>query len=96
MGNENYDRSKQMQLNVIRAELLKSLQEAGISDIVIPSRNSLAIDPRQFECDYYRALSGDVNAINEFHGEYMGQYSWAEMTTGAILEKDSRFTHANK
>ena len=83
--NMPYDRSIQKQLNVIRSDLLKSLEDAGILNIVVQSRNSLAINPKAFDCDYYMALSGDVMAFNDFHGEYMAQYSWAEFTTGALV-----------
>ena len=83
--NMSYDRSIQKQLNVIRSDLLKSLEDAGILNIVVQSRNSLAINPKAFDCDYYMALSGDVMAFNDFHGEYMAQYSWAEFTTGALV-----------
>jgi two-component system LytT family response regulator len=79
-----YDRSIQKQLNVIRSDLLKSLEDAGALGMIVQSRNSLAVDPKAFDCDYYQALSGDVMAFNDFHGEYMAQYSWAEFTTGLL------------
>ena len=33
------------------------------------------------------ALAGDVAAINSFTGEYMMSYSWAEYTTGMLVNK---------
>ena len=82
--NAEYDRSHQLQLNVIRSDLIKSLEQSGAGDILIQSRNSLAVFPEAFDCDYYMALKGDLVALNSFHGEYMGQYSWAEPTTGEL------------
>lgn len=82
--NVPYDRSHQKQLNVIRADLIKSLQDAGALDMLILSRNSLAVNPDAFDCDYYMALAGDMTKLNSFHGEYMAQYSWAEFTTGSL------------
>lgn len=87
--NTEYDRSHQMQLNVIRAELIKTLKEAGIEDILVRSRNSLAVDPKKFDCDYYQAMEGDVAALNQFHGEYMRQYSWVEFTIGTITAREN-------
>lgn len=87
--NAEYDRSHQMQLNVIRSELIRTLKEAGIEDILVRSRNSLAVDPGKFDCDYYQAMEGDVTALNQFHGEYMCQYSWAEFTVGTIAAREN-------
>ena len=36
------------------------------------------------ECDYYKYLNGEPNALNSYSGEYMMQYSWAEMTNGFL------------
>ena len=68
----------------IGSNLVKGLNEQGIEDILVRSRNSLAVDPGKFDCDYYQAMEGDVTALNQFHGEYMRQYSWAEFTIGTI------------
>lgn len=67
--------------------LMRSLKEAGIKEIVIKKWNYLAIDPTKVVCDYYQFLQGDLKAINAYMGEYMCQYSWAEMTTAAIENK---------
>ena len=39
-------------------------------------------DTNLLDCDYYRMLAGDMDAVNDFQGEYMTQYSWAEITVG--------------
>lgn len=67
--------------------MLRTLKEAGASDIIVKKWNYLAVDPEKLECDYYQFLKGDVRAVNEYLGEYMSQYSWAEMTTAALDEK---------
>lgn len=38
------------------------------------------------DCDYYDWKKGKPWAINDYQGEYMTQYSWAEMTHGALEE----------
>ena len=43
-------------------------------------------DKTKFECDFYNYLKNDSMAINSYMGEYMNQYSWAELTH-AYLEK---------
>ncbi|MBS7008770.1 response regulator [Anaerostipes sp.] len=69
----------------ITFNLTKALKEAGVEDILIKQSRKLAIDPSKVDCDYYRALSGDVGQLNLFAGEYMSNYSWAEFTVGELL-----------
>ena len=71
----------------IVAELKKVLKACGAEKVFICERNLFAIDVNQVDCDYYRFLEGDVAAVNSYHGEYMRQYSWAEMTLGALEKK---------
>lgn len=71
--------------------MMRSLKEAGIEHIVIKKWNYLAIDPDKVLCDYYQFLKGDLGAINTYMGEYMSQYSWAEMTTAQLEEKKHKF-----
>ncbi|MCR5367783.1 hypothetical protein [Eubacterium sp.] len=48
----------------------------------------IAIKRDMIDCDYYRMLGGDVNAVNSYHGEYMKQYSWAEYTNAKLHFSD--------
>ena len=41
----------------------------------------------KFSCDYYQFLDGETSAISSFVGEFMSQYSWAEITTASLLGK---------
>ena len=84
-----YDRSRQKQFSVIRADLIKSLKLAEAEYILAVNRDSLAVKPEEFDCDYYMMLAGDSVAINSFAGEYMSAYPWAEFTTAAITDKYS-------
>ncbi|MDD3334513.1 MAG: response regulator [Eubacteriales bacterium] len=87
-----YDRARQKLLSTICIDMQKSLKQVGAEQIVLKTNNLLAINPEAFDCDYYRALSGDVASINRFMGEYMAAYSWAEFTTGALTTKFSAMT----
>ena len=66
-------------------DLKGTLSQIGINNIVIRRRGSIGIDSTCLDCDYYRFLKGDIQAVNAFRGEYMKQYSWAESTLGHIL-----------
>ena len=45
--------------------------------------------PERIDCDYYRMLAGDMDAVNRFRGEYMAQYSWAELTKGELYFRNT-------
>ena len=66
------------------SDLRKTLREIGMEDILVRRSGQAAILRDRVDCDYYRMLDGDMQATNAFHGEYMIQYSWAELTTGRL------------
>lgn len=77
-GENVYDRKVEDYINKIYKEMVRSLKEEGISDILVKERNYYAIDPKKFLCDRYEFEEGKQYAVNKFRGEYMNQYSWAE------------------
>lgn len=81
-----YDRVTQDYINHIIADMVLSLKAAGAEQILIRRRNFLAVDTSQFQCDLYAFDKGEAYAINSFKGEYMVQYSWAEVTGGRLYD----------
>jgi two-component SAPR family response regulator len=79
-----YDRTKQKNLQVYVASLVKTLNAAGINDLILRNRQGILINTKIVDCDYYRFIEGDARAINSFTGQYMSAYSWAEFTTGYL------------
>ena len=79
-----YDRTRQKNLQVYIASLVKSLQGAGVNDLILKSRQGILLNTKIVDCDYYRFLEGDTRAINSFTGQYMSAYSWAEFTVGYL------------
>jgi len=76
--------SRKVQLRKYVADLCHTLERAGAGDAFLKARNSFAASKDAFDCDYYRFLQGDAEAVNAYHGEYMAQYGWAEMTLGSL------------
>lgn len=79
------------QRNYVRkliSELTRVLQSVGAQDAFIKRRNSFAVDTAKIDCDYYRFLQRDLNAVNAYNGEYMLQYGWSELTLGYITSRD--------
>ena len=81
-----YDSSLKNQMETFKSGLMKCLREAGCEDVVVKSHNSISVDPEKLDCDYYRFLEGDARAVSTFVGEFMSQYSWAELTAGALAQ----------
>ena len=65
-------------------DLRSVLEEIEAGDVVIRQRNAIALNVEKVDCDYYNYLRYDPVAVNMYYGEYMMQYSWAEMTTAAL------------
>lgn len=77
-----YDKAQKNYFQTIATELKNTLEQAGILNILQKSRNNLAVNPKSFDCDYYQFMQGDIEAINQYHGDYMINYSWAEFSIG--------------
>ena len=67
------------------SDLRHTLEEIGMDELLVRRSGRVAIQKDLVECDYYRMLEGDMEAVNVFEGDYMVQYSWAELTAGRLL-----------
>lgn len=76
--------SRQSNLRNLIADLKRVLSEVGAENAIIKSRNSIAINREAVDCDYYDFLQHISYAVNSYRGEYMKQYSWAEITTASL------------
>lgn len=81
------DRALKKQLRVFLSSLRDDLTQVGAANVFVKGWNAYGIDCALIDCDYLDYLKGDSHAINSFMGEYMIQYSWAEMTLGELIMK---------
>lgn len=81
---EDYSPSKLRQIHTFIASMMRTLEAVGLGDAVIKQYNAVAVNPRKIECDYFRFMERDPEAIASFNGEYMSNYSWAEFTAGML------------
>jgi len=79
--------SLQKQVQTLISVMMKVLREAQADDIVIKEFNSFAVNTENISCDYYRFLDRDEEAMNQYMGEYMTNYSWAEFMVGYLDSK---------
>jgi len=69
------------------ADLIKTLKSLNVENIITRKRKQLAVVPGKFSCDFYEMLNGDVKANNAYAGEFMAQYSWAEIDAAYLQNK---------
>ena len=79
------------QLRVFMSSLRDDLKKHGVENILVKGWNAYGVDCSLVDCDYYDYIKGDSYAVNSFLGEYMLQYSWAEMTLGELLMKPESY-----
>ena len=81
------DTKKKDYVRVLMGDLRKALKKANATDLLIAEKNRYSIDVEKADCDFYQFLKGDIRAVNKYYGEYMNQYSWAEMTLGYLEQQ---------
>ncbi len=79
-----YDNKKKMYLQKIISSLMRNLREVNAEKVIVKSYNSMAVNTKLVDCDYYNFLNCDAEAISSYHGKFMNQYSWAEFVTGYL------------
>ena len=65
-------------------DVRNTLRGIGMEQVLIREKRQLALQRDLIDCDYYRMLEGDMAATNAFRGEYMLDYSWAELTNAKL------------
>ena len=68
--------------------MVNSLKRADAEEILLKERNSYAVIPEKFDCDYYRFLQGDPVAVNAFQNDYMLSDRWAEIRNAELGSKE--------
>lgn len=71
-------------LRSLISDLKKTLTAAGAGDVIIKKYNSIGIDTRRIRCDYYDFLEGKIEAVEQYNGQFMTQYPWAEYELSRI------------
>lgn len=61
-------------------QLIATLKHVGADDIFINQRGVCYIDKEKIDCDYYELLNRNMEVIDNFHREYLFEYSWGEKT----------------
>ena len=74
----------------IRSDLIDALEAIKCENIIVQQRGLLGIAMDFIDCDYYDYLNGKTELSKLYHGEYMAQYSFAELTNAELFAKLKR------
>jgi two-component SAPR family response regulator len=69
------------------ADLIKTFKALNVDDIIIKEWKQLAVAPDKQSCDFYEMLRGSAKAANTYAGEFISQYSWAEINSAYLHSK---------
>ena len=78
------DEDRSSYIKQLRKDLVDTLKDVGAGDAIVVMRGGIGVIPSKVKCDFFDYLAGDPKGINAYHGEYMQQYSWAEVTHGSL------------
>ena len=78
------DEDRTSYIKQIRKDLIDTFRSLGCGDAIVSMRGGIGVIPVGFSCDYFDYLAGDPKGLKAYHGEYMQQYSWSEMTHGSL------------
>ena len=85
---ESYEEQKNHNyIHQLFRDLRQTLEAFGMEEIFERKNYLYSVNIEKIECDYYSYLK---NGKPEFIGEYMSQYSWAEVTCGLLWEKKNK------
>lgn len=79
-----YDDSVKESFKKALQSLKHVLKEYKVEEILKDSYNVKSVDVTKFRCDYYDFLDNNKLAVNQYLGEYMSSYSWAEETNAEL------------
>ncbi len=77
-GGREYDEILLGYFHVVLTSLKSTLDQFGITNLIRKSVNYISINTDLIDCDMYRFLKGESNALMDYHGDYMKGYSWSE------------------
>lgn len=71
----------------LRADLLDTLSRYGCKDAISQRRGLLGVVVGKLDCDYYDYIDGKTELSKLYCGEYMAQYSFAEITNAELFAR---------
>lgn len=80
------DKRSSSYLRSLIKDMKDTFENAGCGNVIVRQRGKTGIVRENVDCDYYDWLDGKILAVNLYHGEYMAQYGWSEITNAGMKE----------
>ena len=74
----------------IRSDLRSTFASIGCESLILQQKGLLGLAIDEIDCDYYDYLNGKIPLTKLYHGEYMAQYSFAEITNAELFAKSQK------
>ena len=71
----------------LRSDLRTIFSGIGCEGMILQQKGLLGLVIKDIDCDYYDYLNSKVPLEKLYHGEYMAQYSFAEVTNAELFAK---------
>jgi len=84
---EQPDDTRKNMVRIIIGAMKSAFSNVGVDNALIRYKTGIAVNTAVIDCDYYRWLDGEPNALRQFMGEYMTQYDFAEETRNVLVGK---------
>jgi hypothetical protein len=69
------------------SSLNATLKSIGVDSILQRNYGAIRLDISQVACDWYEYLVGKDEGSSKYCGEFMKQYSWAEVENGNLSKE---------
>lgn len=83
------DKNTGTYLQILKKDLISTLMKVGLEDVLVTSWNKYAINTEKISCDYYDFLEDKPEGVRAYNGEYMSQYTWAEVENVVLQRKSN-------
>lgn len=77
-GDKISDNNTKMYFQNIVSSMMRTLRKAGAEDVLERGYGYIHLWPERIACDWYDFVDGDNECLDNYNGEFMMQYSWAE------------------
>lgn len=78
------DSSTQTLYRMTLKRLMDALRKAGVEDMIGRAGRMKYLRTEKVDCDFYKVLDGDKEAAKYYTGEFMQEYSWAEVRNAQL------------
>lgn len=85
------DNSKQVTFRKAKKGLIQTCEHYGIGHILLCRNKTMSVLRKEVHCDFFAFNDGDAYYINNYGGQFMREYSWAETAQASMDRRQERY-----